>query len=91
MKIQPMTDKKLKEKFIEILKFNMLEPTIDPEDGNFEDHLSIQLWKLFADELAQAKAEERSKLLLELLQVFNDYDVPLTMTAKQVRSILGGI
>ena len=30
----------------------------------------------------------RSKLLLELLQVFNDYDVPLTMTAEQVRDIL---
>jgi len=36
----------------------------------------------------QARAEERSILLLELLQVFNDYDVPLTMTAEQVRDIL---
>jgi len=42
--------------------------------------------QFLADELAQARGE----LLLELLQVFNDYDVPLTMTAKQVRSILGG-
>jgi len=57
-----MTDKKLKEKFIEILKFNMLEPTIDPEDGNFEDHLSIQLWKFFINELAQAIAEERARV-----------------------------
>jgi len=39
-------------------------------------------------ELARAVVEERSKLLLELLQVFNDYDVPLTMTAEQVRDIL---
>ena len=37
---------------------------------------------------AIARAEERSELLLELLQVFNDYDVPLTMTAEQVRDIL---
>ena len=35
-------------------------------------------------ELAKARAE----LLLELLQVFNDYEVPLTMTAEQVRDIL---
>jgi len=54
-----MTDKKLKEKFIEILKFNMLEPTIDPEDGNFEDHLSIQLWKFFINELAIAREEDK--------------------------------
>jgi len=53
-----MTDKTLKEKFIEILKFNMLEPTIDPEDGNFEDHRSIQLWKLFTNELAKARSEK---------------------------------
>jgi len=38
--------------------------------------------------IQQAVAEERSKLLLELLQVFNDYDVPLTMTAEQVRDII---
>jgi len=61
-----MTDKKLKEKFIEILKFNMLEPTIDPEDGNFEDHLSIQLWKFFTDELAIARAEERERVVEEI-------------------------
>ena len=58
-----MTDTKLKEKFIEILKFNMLEPTIDPEDGNFEDHLSIQLWKFFANELAKARAEDRRRIV----------------------------
>jgi len=39
-------------------------------------------------ELATAKINHRSELLLELLQVFNDYDVPLTMTAEQVRDIL---
>ena len=37
----------------------------------------------------KARAEEKSVLLLELLQEFNDYDVPLTMTAAQVRDILG--
>jgi len=35
-----------------------------------------------------AKINHRSEILLELLQVFNDYDVPLTMTAEQVRDIL---
>jgi len=40
--------------------------------------------QFLADELAKARGE----LLLELLQVFNDYDVPLTMTAEQVRDIL---
>ena len=35
-----------------------------------------------------AQAIARAELLLELLQVFNDYDVPLTMTAEQVRDIL---
>jgi len=38
--------------------------------------------------IQQEVAEKRSELLLELLQVFNDYDVPLTMTAEQVRDIL---
>jgi len=55
----------------------------DPRDfveGWHKDRLS---W-FIADELAIARAE----LLLELLQVFNDYDVPLTMTAVQVRDIL---
>ena len=41
-------------------------------------------WKPIAQALAKARAE----LLLELLQVFNDYDVPITMTAEQVRDIL---
>jgi len=41
-------------------------------------------WQPIAKALAQARAE----LLLELLQVFNDHDVPLTMTAEQVRDIL---
>jgi len=45
-------------------------------------------WQPIAKALVQARAEERSILLLELLQVFNDYDVPLTMTAEQVRDIL---
>jgi len=44
--------------------------------------------KFLITKIAQARAEERSILLLELLQVFNDYDVPLTMTAEQVRDIL---
>jgi len=75
-----MTDKTLKEKFIEILKFNMLEPTIDPEDGNFEDHRSIQLWKFLTNELAKAKEEgtrEERELIVKLqmirlgIQVFN--------------------
>jgi len=38
--------------------------------------------------ISQKNTEENIKLLLELLQVFNDYDVPLTMTAEQVRDIL---
>ena len=50
-----------------------------------QDALAV---KVLRDELAKDIAEERSKLLLELLQVFNDYDVPLTMTAEQVRDIL---
>jgi len=50
-----------------------------------QDALAV---KVLRDELAKARAEERSKLLLELLQMFNDYDVPLTMTAEQVRDIL---
>ena len=36
----------------------------------------------------QVKSVERSNLLLELLQVFNDWDTPITMTAEQVRDIL---
>jgi len=46
-----------------------------------QDALAV---KVLRDELAKARGE----LLLELLQVFNDYDVPLTMTAEQVRDIL---
>jgi len=38
--------------------------------------------------IQQEVAEERSKLLLELLQVFNGCYVPLTMTAEQVRDII---
>ena len=45
--------------------------------------------KFLITKIKEAVAEERSELLLELLQVFNDYDVPLTMTAEQVRDILG--
>jgi len=41
-----------------------------------------------ADEIAWTKKRKQDELLLELLQVFNDYDVPLTMTAVQVRDIL---
>ena len=44
--------------------------------------------KFLITKIKEAVVEERSKLLLELLQVFNDYDVPLTMTAEQVRDIL---
>ena len=61
----------------------------------FDDGNNKLLWKDKAatvnevlDFLAEARAEERSELLLELLQVFNDYEVPLTMTAEQVRDIL---
>jgi len=46
-----------------------------------QDALAV---KVLRDELAKAREE----LLLELLQVFNDYDVPLTMTAEQVRDII---
>jgi len=46
--------------------------------------VSRQAIHAVVEELAQARAET----LLELLQVFNDYDVPLTMTAEQVRDIL---
>jgi len=46
-----------------------------------QDALAV---KVLRDELAKARGE----LLLELLQVFNDYDVPLTMTAEQVRDII---
>ncbi len=47
-----------------------------------------EIESFLATSIKEAVAEERSKLLLELLQVFNDYDVPLTMTAEQVRDIL---
>jgi len=54
-------------------------------NGEF-DKYAIEEW--LATKIAQAIAEELAELLLELLQVFNDYDVPLTMTAEQVREIL---
>jgi len=38
--------------------------------------------------LQDERARARTETLLELLQMFNDYDVPLTMTAEQVRDIL---
>ena len=41
-----------------------------------------------ANQIAWNKKRKQGELLLELLQVFNDYDVPLTMTAEQVRDIL---
>jgi len=41
-----------------------------------------------ANQIAWTKKRKQDELLLELLQVFNDYDVPLTMTAEQVRDIL---
>jgi len=41
-----------------------------------------------ANQIAWSKKRKQAELLLELLQVFNDYDVPLTMTAEQVRDIL---
>jgi len=50
--------------------------------------LEKKLIKIVEEVEDKARAEERSILLLELLQVFNDYDVPLTMTAEQVRDIL---
>ena len=53
------------------------------KDGENKDPLDWWLQKI-----SQARAEERSKLLLELLQVFNDYDVPFIMIAEQVRDIL---
>ena len=55
----------------------------DPRDFVEGWHKDRLFW-FIADELAKARGE----LLLELLQVFNDYDVPLTMTAEQVRDIL---
>jgi len=36
----------------------------------------------------EVEDKARGELLLKLLQVFNDYDVPLTMTAEQVRDII---
>lgn len=46
-------------------------------------------------ERAMIREEERGKVrqetLLELLQVFNDYEVPLTMTAEDVRIIIENI
>jgi len=55
----------------------------DPRDFVEGWHKDRLFW-FIADELAKARGE----LLLELLQVFNDYDVPLTMTAEQVRDII---
>lgn len=37
---------------------------------------------------SQLQREARAELILELLQHFNDYDVPLTMTAEDVREQL---
>ena len=59
----------------------------------FDDGNNRLLWKDKAptvNEVLDFLAEERSKLLLELLQVFNDwdYDIPSNMTAEQVRDIL---
>jgi len=85
-----MTDKKLSTDVERRLK----EWSENPDTGlcaafTTDGYAYYEELKIFlADELAIARAEERSKLLLELLQVFNDYDVPLTMTAEQVRSIL---
>ena len=82
-KDQPMTDTQrvlaeFDRKFVKDCGPDV-EPIFKDADGSVGP-----IRRFLADELAKARAE----LLLELLQVFNDYDVPLTMTAEQMRDIL---
>jgi len=75
------TQKKLEE-----FDWEFMQPDNYPWMGT--DVTGNEIKKFLITKIQEAIAEERSKLLLELLQVFNDYDVPLTMTAEQVRDIL---
>jgi len=55
---------------------------------DIESFISTKIHEAVTEERERVRVQERVELLLELLQVFNDYDVPLTMTAEQVREIL---
>jgi len=82
-----MTDTMKRFKFEERLKI-IVGGYCYAQDGGNGGYEFGDIVKHIDESIHQARAEERSKLLLELLQVFNDYDVPLTMTAEQVRDIL---
>ena len=46
-------------------------------------------WEVKLENLIDAMLEEqRAEILLELLQRFNDYEVPILMSAEQVRELL---
>lgn len=38
--------------------------------------------------MTQARQNERTRVMNELLQKFNDYEVPLSMTANEIREII---
>jgi len=59
------------------------------DDLDDDDCMSVgEAYEMLEQGVEYFDAIARAELPLELLQVFNDYDVPLTMTAEQVRDIL---
>jgi len=84
-----MTDKKLRTMMDTKLRTKLIEQIDNLSRGKGDWVGQIRGVVKTCDQATQlARAEERSKLLLELLQVFNGCYVPLTMTAEQVRDII---
>ena len=57
-------------------------------DSDFHSEVIEEIKSEILSEKARSLAEGRSKMAFELLQVFNDYEVPLQMTAEEVREII---
>jgi len=49
------TTKEIKEEFIKVVRLNGIKPIIDPEDGKFDDHLSMTLWNFIETVLDEQK------------------------------------
>ena len=75
---QMKTIEERRKEFIKVLKLNGIEPKIDPESGEFDDHLSMTLWRLFERRLKQERKtaiEEVEELIGENEGGENDWSM----------------
>lgn len=85
-----MTDEqieKTRERFFEKFTFNH-SGAIYFKSGIYPDEMFYFIKKETTTAYTQGREDASGELFLELLAHFNDYDVPLTMTAENVREII---